>query len=113
MTERSLRADITTSQDLSEGALSYTTSIARKFKLEKILIHFSVAVSEIVTITLDAKGGATYDTVMAKRTLVNEQDFVYRPQGEDNFQNGDEIKIECTAGTGIAYVTVKTSEVLF
>jgi len=113
---RSLKTDLTTSQDLSSAALSYTTSYGRKFKLEQILFHSSVAISEQITITLDAKAGANYDTVLAGgiNTLVSEQDWVFRPQGEANFQAGDEIKIECTNanGKGIAYVTIKAREVL-
>lgn len=107
-----LKLDKTTSQDLSADSLSYTTSYSRKFKLEQILIHFSVAVSETVTITLDAKGGANYDTVLQETTLVSETDFAYRPQGEANFQEGDEIKVECTNAnlTGTAYLTIKSSE---
>lgn len=111
---RSLKADKTFTQDLSAGALSYTTTFARKFKLEQIAIHFSQSVSEAVTITLISAIGANYNTVLQSVTLVSEADFVYRPQGEANFQAGDEIKIQCTAanGVGTAYGIVKTSEVL-
>ena len=110
----SLKSDATTSQDLSAGALSYTTSYGRKFKLEQIIFRSSVAISETITITLDAKGGASYDTVLQEVTLVSEQDFVYRPQGQANFQSGDEIKIQCTNAnvTGTIYATIKAQEVL-
>lgn len=102
--------DITTSQDLSLSALSYTTSINRKFKLQEIIIHASVAITETITITRDSKNGANYDHVMAKRSLVSEQDFIFRPEGEADFDIGDEIKIQCTQAnlTGIVYVTIKT-----
>lgn len=104
--------DITTSQDLSSAALSYTTSINRPFKLEQINIHFSVAVTETITITFNSAKGANYDTVLAKRDLVSEQDFVFRPRGELTFQNGDEITIAITNAnvTGIAYAKVKAEE---
>lgn len=107
-----LRSDITTSKDLTAGALSYTTSIGRKFKLEQILFHASVAISETITITLDAKAGANYDSVLVEASLVAEQDFVFRPQGEANYNEGDELKIQCTNAnlTGTIYVTIKTSE---
>jgi hypothetical protein len=107
-----LRPDITTSQDLSAGALSYTTSINRRFKLQEIVLHFSVAVTQTITITRDSVNGANYDHVLANRSLSNEQDFIYRPQGEEDFQIGDEIKVQCTAaaGVGIVYVTIKTRE---
>jgi len=111
---RSLRSDITTSQDLSSGALSYTTSIARQFKLERIYFHFSAAVTETITITLDSAKGANYDTVLRKVNLSSSADFVYVPEGQANFKNGDEIKVQCTNAnlTGIVYVTFKTQEVL-
>ena len=109
-----LRKDLTTSQNLTLGALAYTTAIGRRFKLESVSIHFSVAVSESITITRDSLNGSTYDTVLSTKTLVAQQDFVYRPSGEENFQAGDEVKIDITNAntTGIAYVTIKMSEVL-
>ena len=114
MPKHALRPDVTTSKDLSSGALSHTTAIGRKFKLESVSIHFSVAVTETVTITRDSINGANYDTVLSKRDLDSEQDFIYKPSGEDNFQEGDEVKVQCTAAnlTGVAYVTIKTSELL-
>jgi len=108
-----LKSDLTTSQDLSTEALSYTSSSnSRKFKLEEVILHFSAAVTETVTITRDSAKGADYDHVLAKRSLVAEQDFIFRPQGEENFQAGDEIKVQCTNAnlTGTVYVTIKRSE---
>lgn len=114
MTDRSLRIPITTSQDLSAGAMAYTTSIGRRFKLESISIHFSVAVTETLTITRDSAQGANYDTVLISRDLVAATDYVFRPQGEENEFIGDEIKIAITNAnlTGIAYIEIKTREVL-
>jgi len=109
-----LKPDLTSSQDLSTGALSYTSSSNnRKFKLEEVIIHFSVAITETITITRDSVNGANYDHVLISRSLVGEQDFVFRPQGEENFQGGDEIKVACTNAntTGVAYLTIKRSEI--
>ena len=110
---RSLKFDLTTSQDLSEDALSYTTDYGRKFKLEQITIHFSVAVTETVTITLDSATGTEYDTVLRKMTLSSQQDFLY-PAGGINLQSGDKIKVQCTNAnrTGIAYLVIKAREIL-
>ena len=110
----SLKPDIVTSQDLSTGALSYTTSIGRRFKLERILFHASVAITETITITLDSGQGATYDVVLRKKSLSSEQDFIYIPDGENNYYAGDEIKIQCTNAnlTGTIYATIKCREVL-
>jgi len=108
-----LRPDITTSQDLSAAPLSFTTSIARKFKLEKIIFHFSQAITETITITHDSKQGVNYDNVLRVKSLVAETDFVFIPELEGgDYLDGDEIKIECTDanGLGIVYPTIKTSE---
>jgi len=47
-----------------------------------------------------------------KQVLIGGQDYVFRPQGECNFQDGDEVKVQCTNAneTGVAYVTIKRSE---
>ena len=107
-----LKTDLTTSQDLSAGALSYTTSIGRKKKLERIHFHSSVAITESITITLDSAQGANYDVVLRKKDLSSEQDYVYIPDQECNLQSGDEIKIQCTNAnlTGSIYATLKFSE---
>ena len=111
-----LKPDLTSIQDFSAAgfpALSYTSSSSnRKFKLEEVIIHFSAAVTETITITRDSVNGADYDHILAKRSMVAEQDFIFRPQGEENFQAGDEIKVECTNAnhTGVAYLTIKRSE---
>lgn len=116
--ENWLLPDITTSQNLANGALSFTTTIAKKFKLQEILITFkdvsdnAVPVTETITITIDSAKGASYDTIKAKRSLISESSFVYRPGGHADYQSGDEIKIQCTNAnvTGIAYVVVKIAE---
>lgn len=110
------KTDVTMTQDLSAGAgtaLSGTTSIGKNFKLTEVTLRASVNITETVTITRDAKAGAAYDVVLAKRALIAEKDFVFRPQGECLFLNGDEVKVECTAAndTGAVYVVVKTAEV--
>lgn len=107
-----LKLDKITSQDLSLAPLSYTTNYARKFKLEQIMVHFSQPVTETITITLISANGANYNTVLQSASLASETDFVYRPQGEANYQAGDEIKVECTNSNvvGTAYTTIKTSE---
>ena len=102
------------SQDLSLGALDHTTSIGRRFKLEEIHIHFSVAITETITIKKNSLDGANYDTVLRKRSLSAEQDFVYRPEGKNNYRAGDEIDIDITNAnlTGIAYVSVRCQDLL-
>ena len=107
-----LKTILRTSQDLSAGALSYTPTFTRAFKLEEITIHADANITETITITRDSVGGASYDVVLAKRDMVGEADFVFRPQGECNFFAGDKVKVQCTNAnaTGEIFVEVKTSE---
>lgn len=108
--------DVTFSQDLSSGALSFTTSIGRAFRLGRIIFKVSANITEKITITLDSAKGASYDVVLRQRTLVGQQDYVYVPDEKDaDFQSGDEIKIECTQANGIGTISgiVKAGELLF
>ncbi len=105
------RPDVITSQDLSAAAMSFTTTILSAFRLTEVLIHFDGATTETITLTKDSAKGANYDTVLRKRSIVGETDFVYRPTNSD-FQIGDQLKLEITDANGlnIAYATIKTSE---
>lgn len=108
-----LKPDQTFSQDLSQGALNFTTTFNNKpFHLDQITFKFDEAVSETVTITLNAAKGSAYDTVLQEVVLVSETDFVYRPQGQANFAAGDEITIACTqvGSSGTVSGVVKSSE---
>ncbi len=108
----SIHPDQYSSQDLSLAALLYTATYGKRYKIDEITVHFSQAVSETITITMVSKNGVNYNTVLQSVVLVSETDFVWRPQGEANFQAGDTIKVQCTnANTvGIAYLTVKASQ---
>jgi len=108
-----LKPDITTSQDLSAGALSYTTSIPTGFQLEEIHFHFDTDVTETITITLDSGNGANYDTVLRTINVYAENDAVYNPVKKVNYAAGDQIKVACTNAnlTGNVYVTIKVSEI--
>ena len=108
-----LKPDQEFSQDLSAAALSFTTSFNGKpFHLDQIIFKFSQAVSETITITLDSVKGSNYDGLPQEVVLVSEQYYVYRPQGQANFNAGDEIKVQCTAAgvAGTVYGVVKSSE---
>ena len=117
MNNNSLKKDLTATQDLSEtpyDPFSYTSSTNRKFKLEEVILHFSTTVTETVTVSRVSKSGSNYTHVLAKRGLSAEQDFIFRPTGECNFQDGDEVKVECTDAnhTGVLFMTIKRSEIL-
>ena len=110
---RFLKPDETFSQNLVTGALSYSLTFTKPTKLQKITLHASVAITEDITITLDSIKGAAYDVILRKKSLSAEQSFVYKPDGgEDDYQTGDILKIECsnTNTTGTVSGLVKTRE---
>lgn len=112
---RSLKPDITTSQDLSVGAgtpLDYTYTIYKGCKLDQILFKASVAITETITITLDSVNGTEYDAVLKIIHMTASTSATYKPEGEVNLQAGDKIKVYCTAAndTGTLGVTIKFSE---
>jgi hypothetical protein len=117
---KELRSDLTKQQDLTAGALSYTSSIGRRFRLEQVILRFTdgagtaVAVTETITISLDSKHGEDYDVVLRVKQLSAESNFAFQPEGQINFQSGDEIKVTCTNAnlTGVANLIIKTQEVL-
>lgn len=108
------KGDNTFSQNLASAALLYTTAIDRAFILDQILFHCTANISETITITLDAAAGSGYDTILAEVVLVNEADYIFRPQGKAQFKKGDEIKVQCTnvGTTGTISGIIKTSEAL-
>ena len=108
----SLNSDQYATQDLSSGDLSATFSYSKRYKLDEILINFSQAVTETVTITMISKNGANYNVPLDTIPTNGASSVVFRPQGEANFQASDEIQVQCTNanGIGIAYVTIKSSQ---
>lgn len=107
-----LRKDLTCSQDLSSAPLDYTFNFGRKVKIESINVACSVPISEQVTATIDMGVGSAFDTFIWDVVLVAESSARYKPQGEENLQESDKLKIQCTNAnlTGTISVTVKTSE---
>lgn len=110
----SLKPDISFSQDLTAGALSFTTTIGRRFRLEQIIFRADAPITETIDITIDSGKGAAYDTLLRSKSLAAEQNFVFVPTGDNNFYAGDELTISCTNAnlTGTLYGIIKTREVL-
>ena len=108
----SLNSDQYATQNLASASLSATFSYLKRYKLDEILINFSQAVTETVTITMISKNGANYNVPLDTIPTNGASSVVFRPQGEANFNAGDEINVQCTNanGIGIAYVTVKSSQ---
>ncbi len=124
-----LKPDLTAEQALDDGTLTYTSpAITKPFKLESITLKADANITETIIITRlsgsyklqaspitlagDTKA-SDYDAVMATVDLIAEQDFVFRPQGQANFQPGEQIKVQCSndnkSGQTV-YVSIKRSE---
>ena len=73
-----------------------TTAIAADFYLRAVTIHFNGAWANDVTVALDAKDGAAYDTVLATLVVGGETDAVWIPDSDLPFEDGDEIKVTST-----------------
>lgn len=108
----SIHPDQNVSQNLSLAPLTYIAIYGKRFKLDEILVDFSQAVSETITITLLSVAGSNYNHVLQSVILISETSFDWRPQGEANFQSGDRIEIQCTNANGIgtAHLTIKSSQ---
>lgn len=123
-----LKPDLTSSQALNSGVLSYTSpAITKSFKLDEVTLHADANITETITITrlagsylLDAGvgtsagtlKGSNYDHVMFAVDLIAEQDCVFAAEKERNFQPGEQIKVQCTndnkAGQTV-YISIKRS----
>lgn len=110
-----LKPDATTSQNLATGALSYTTSFStsKPWKLLSVEIKASQNITEEITLTRDSASGANYDTILRKKSLSAEQNFLYKPEGGLVFQAGDQLKVACTNANlaGTVYLSIKAMEI--
>lgn len=90
----------TTSQDLSSGALSFTTSFSTDFKLAQITFVNTTDVQEEVVLAIDSGQGAAFDAVIFKQDVEMKSDqgnsFIYQPDQPCYFKSGDELKIDVT-----------------
>ena len=89
-------AETTGSQDLATGSLSTTTALTGAFKIAYVSIHFSGAVSQTVTVTLDSAAGAAFDTVIDKVTLSSNTDYFLPGDKSTVFATGNQINVTCT-----------------
>ena len=108
----SLNSDQYASQNLASGPFSAIFIYQKKYKLDQVVIKFSQPVYETVTVTMISKNGANYNVVLDTQTLGGESSYVFRPTGEANFQDSDQINVQCTNANliGIAYCTIKSSQ---
>lgn len=92
------------SQDLSAGALNYTSVVNNKFAITSILLHCSAQLPDTnIKVYLDSKNGASYDTLLADVDFENTQDVALlagNNLASIDFEEGDEVKI-ISSGTDV------------
>jgi len=94
-----------TDEDLSVSDLDYTTNFGLTTKLQSVLLKFSGAVDQKVTITLKSGDGANYDTILRDDELTNMIDYFWQPDGDIIITENDELQVTCT-NTGTPAITV-------
>ena len=90
------------------GALALSTTQARRFKLVRVTVKFSAkpTTSEDVTLTLNSKDGADYDSVLARAnpsTGSGTGDVVFTGTENDIYEDGDELDLAFTNTDGKTY----------
>lgn len=101
----------TTSQNLSSGALSFTTSFNEKVKILSVMAHFTADPKKNdFVVTFNSLDGANYDTVLRKTDVKDVFDVYFEFDGGSLFlDEGDELTITCSndnSPTATVYVTV-------
>lgn len=100
----------TASQDLSTGALAYTTTYTSTTKINSVMIHFSAATAQQIKIELDNSTGAGYDIVLRDDTFSTPiSNYVWQPDSDLILLSTDKLYITCTnSGTpaSTAYLTI-------
>jgi hypothetical protein len=83
------------SQNLAAGALSYSTNFGHKTRITSVLLHATVAISQVVTITFDSKSGSNFDVMLDSTTLSSASNYVYFPDGDLILDASDNIVVTC------------------
>ncbi len=114
MSKRFLKPLKKASQDLSAGALDYTTDYGTQHPVDvmEVEITFSQAVTETDSVTRDSKTASTHDSLKDSYDLVSESEYTFRLQGKMMLYPGDKLKVGCTNANlvGIAYMEIRARE---
>lgn len=100
------------SQTLGSGAMSLATAFARLWIFDFLMIKFSAACSQTVTVKIDNAEGVNYDAVFESTGLGAVTSYTYRPTGAPVLLvKGDEIIVGITSGgSTTAYATIRGHE---
>jgi len=80
------------------NTLQTVSTATEPCKVLFVTVHFSAAVTQDVTCTLNAGAGAGYDTVLETISLVNAQDGVWFPDSDVIIRNDDQLDVTAPAG---------------
>lgn len=108
------------SADLSAGALSlvtnvaatgrvypagFTGSVANRRRVDRVTLHASTAISQVVTVKVKSAAGSNYDTVLDTATLSSATDYDWEPSDALILGPGDDLQLTCAnSGTPSAIV---------
>jgi c-di-GMP-binding flagellar brake protein YcgR len=110
MKEVILRKEAT--QDLAAGALAYSYEFLKDGVLDQLMVNFSAACSQTITITFDSQTHANYDVILKSEVLSSAVDFLYQPTRPIFFQKGDKVVVGITSGgAAVAFMTAFLKEV--
>ena len=93
------------SQNLASGALSFTSSVGKDFRLVAIYLKSTAAISQVLTVSKVING--TLEVQGERQTSSNDTDFYFVPENTlAHLKSGDEIKVECSnTGTPAASIS--------
>ena len=97
------------SQSLAAAALLHELVVGAARKVEDniellaVMIHSSIAISQVVTVSHVGVEGANYTFVLDTTTLSGATNYVFRPSGvAPVFKRGDTIRVACANATSPA-----------
>lgn len=112
------------SQDLSAAAMAFdivigsgnSRAVENDVELLEVMLHFSSAVSQTVTIShLDGADSTNYQFVLDTTGLSSATNYVYRPTNPPKFKRGDTLRV-AVGNSGnpsiVAYAKVHMREVV-
>ena len=93
-------------------AVATTWGVTRNWRLVMVCCHFSAAVTETFTVSLDHASGASYDTVFKTTSLTGATDTSYLPENDLILPIGYDIAVAVTSATatGTVYYTIVGEE---
>lgn len=100
---------MSTSQDLSAAALSYTFNFPGDGRFLWCQFHASEAISETISVTSNNKAGANYDTLLKSYAWSSGTDYFWAPSPALEFEAGHGLVFGVTNAntTGTVYLTIQ------